>query len=141
VRVIERLGSDNVYVSIYESDSTDATGHYLEEFKQLLTHRDIDHSIVNGGKSDPSAAHRIQHLANVRNHALEPLTRLKQQFDKIIFMNDVLFCADDVLALIAYAQLHGSDLTCGLDFDNQGGIGFYDTWVARDIDGRFFNKR
>ena len=36
---------------------------------------------------------------------------------------------------------HRADLACGLDFDNVGGkLGFYDTWVARDIAGRPFYK-
>ena len=33
-------------------------------------------------------------------------------------------------------------MTCGLDFDmDSAGLGFYDTWVARDVNGEFFRKR
>ncbi len=47
--------------------------------------------------------------------------------DKIVFLNDVLFCANDVLRL----ALHQADLACGLDLVFNywaGGLMFYDFW-------------
>ncbi|KAJ9531069.1 hypothetical protein QJQ45_000920 [Haematococcus lacustris] len=82
---------------------------------------------------------RIPFLARVRNEALLPLrnatvyhtalarvgsvarpaapdvgsTDFGFPADRIIFINDVFFCWQDVLRLL----LHGADLACGLDFD------------------------
>ena len=35
--------------------------------------------------------------------------------DKIVFFNDVYFCARDVIRLL----LHGADMACGMDFDRR----------------------
>jgi hypothetical protein len=41
------------------------------------------------------------------------------------------------LQLIHQSLLHQSDITCGMDFIHTEGseLGFYDTWVARDVEG------
>ena len=70
---------------------------------------------------------RIEFLAKVRNKALEPLWNLEDmsseqargvghwRADRIIFMNDVFFCAKDVVRLL----LHEVDMACALDFGNR----------------------
>ena len=78
---------------------------------------------------------RIEFLAQVRNAALEPLwldspdssarnssswfsnrkTQKMWPADKIVFFNDVYFCARDVIRLL----LHGADMACGMDFDRR----------------------
>lgn len=35
--------------------------------------------------------------------------------DRVVFMNDVYFCARDVVRLL----LHGADMACGMDFDRK----------------------
>jgi hypothetical protein len=60
---------------------------------------------------------------------MEPLyNRPKDTFTHVIFLNDILFCQQDIFRLLVY----GADMACGLDFD----VGFRDTWVGRTIDGR-----
>ena len=49
----------------------------------------------------------------------------------VIFLNDVLFCANDVLRLV----LLDADLACGLDFQHPTETHLYDIWVLRDIAG------
>jgi len=88
---------------------------------------------------------RIDFLAQVRNAALEPLwlkvgagdggqgvaqggaglwynqraRGLKSQAlwpaDKVVFLNDVYFCARDAVRLL----LHDADMACGMDFDRK----------------------
>lgn len=79
---------------------------------------------------------RIDFLAQVRNAALEPLwldtvsdggvaptwfrtaaPRAEKAWpaDRVVFMNDVYFCAKDVVRLL----LHGADMACGMDFDRR----------------------
>lgn len=54
------------------------------------------------------------------------------QADTVVFLNDVYFCAGDVLRLLQY----DADMVCGLDFDD----GFRDIWVARDANGDMLEK-
>lgn len=142
LHLIDTLGRRQVYVSIYESGSSDETRMYLELLRILLDKRSIAHYIVfeseittgqredggNDRKFDEST-HRIEFLAWVRNQALKPLDRLpnRQTFDRIIFLNDVYFCADDIHELVFQSLLNNASLTCGLDFDGDDKLGFYDT--------------
>ncbi|OMH81486.1 Alpha-1,3-mannosyltransferase CMT1 [Zancudomyces culisetae] len=71
----------------------------------------------------------------------------KNKFDKIVFINDVMFCRNDILELILQSYIHGADITCPLDLDFYDETGknpdekrFRDTWVARDINGNAFKK-
>ena len=49
----------------------------------------------------------------------------------VLFLNDVLLYAEDVLELLATGG-GGYDLACGMDFE---GVKLYDTWVLRDLSG------
>lgn len=108
-----KLGPENIYISIYESGSYDNTkGALVEldaELEQLKVPRNITLSYVS--HADEIAAppdgegwvvtprgkkelRRIPYLSRVRNHSLESLRRLAKQgthFDKILFLNDVVF--------------------------------------------------
>ena len=46
--------------------------------------------------------------------------------DRVIFINDVFFCVNDVMRL----AFQDADLACGMDFQQQfpGLLAFYDTW-------------
>ncbi|KAK5170221.1 uncharacterized protein LTR77_004807 [Saxophila tyrrhenica] len=81
------------------------------------------------------ALRRIHYLAQLRNKALEPLVELGkkgEKFDRVLFLNDVVFSADDVLNLLQtkdgkYAA------ACSLDFESPPA--FYDTFALRDSEG------
>ncbi|KAL8966892.1 MAG: hypothetical protein Q9197_005735 [Variospora fuerteventurae] len=113
----------SVFISIYENGSWDSTKSVLKQLKQTLEGKGIPHEIVIDdishneiiGKNASSAgwlstAHgkemrRIPYLATVRNEALKPLGSLTgsgTSFDKLVFINDVVFqvrlslaCFDD----------------------------------------------
>jgi alpha-1,3-mannosyltransferase len=110
-----------VFVSIYESGSNDQTKTNLYLLSVLLESRGVKHSIQGGDEKLDFLSHRIEFLANMRNRALESLSSAVSggPFDKIIFLNDVFFCADDVKELIHQSLLQNADLTCGLDFDTE----------------------
>ncbi|KAJ1719242.1 hypothetical protein LPJ53_005960 [Coemansia erecta] len=85
--------------------------------------------------------HRIEYMAQLRNKALEPLYLHShtRRFAKVVFLNDVFFCATDVLELLSQARIHGAHLTCAEDYQlRHGALAFYDTWVSRDILGNPF---
>ncbi|PVU89709.1 hypothetical protein BB561_005191 [Smittium simulii] len=148
-RVFEYLGPDNIFISLYENGSKDATRNVIRMFKNSLQTWNIEHLISTEKAHKPEKWHRIEYLAKVRNKALKPLYEQEKRgikYDKILFINDAIFCRNDILELIYQSDLQQSDITCPLDFDmmkgenNKNIIGFRDTWVARDLGGDSFNK-
>lgn len=99
-------------------------------------------------QAPPEAKHsRIDDLARLRNFALEPLRNSIEAdstggaFSTVIFMNDVFFCASDILELLYQREVQGADMVCGLDYfrdlvrSHVIGAEYYDTWVGRTING------
>jgi alpha-1,3-mannosyltransferase len=94
---------------------------------------------VGGNLTRQPEQDRIDFLAQVRNAALEPLwletgseevaglapwynsrsrglqSQVLWPADKVIFLNDVYFCARDAVRLL----LHDADMACGMDFDRK----------------------
>jgi hypothetical protein len=167
VDLVEVLGPDNVYVSIYESGSIDNTKEMLQWLDNMLdfhfptiqktitldntTHEDE----IDAGPFDsegnprsgwilpPQGTHgkeirRIPYLSRLRNLSLQPLLDQHAKghtYDKILFLNDVVFKPSDVLTLLATNQ--GSfSAACALDYHLNGYLAhYYDTFAVRDIDG------
>ncbi|KOS21324.1 hypothetical protein ESCO_006785 [Escovopsis weberi] len=154
LRLIDSLGSSNVYVSLSENDSDDYTASKLLHFGSKLRRLHVRHSIniTSGLRGYPldnpwhSIKHRMSYMANLRNGVLEPLGHLGMRFENVIMLNDVVYHHTDVLKLIAAVggdDTIGSDgamhapgrrrMACSLDMD---GATLYDTWVLRDSCGR-----
>ncbi|KAL8835215.1 MAG: hypothetical protein Q9170_003411 [Blastenia crenularia] len=157
----------SVFISIYESGSWDSTKSILRQLKLTLDDKSIQNEIVIDDtsheeviKQDPSSAgwlktaygremRRIPYLATVRNEALKPLSNLASSgvtFDKIVYINDVVFKAEDILTLLNTRDGKFA-AACALDFLNPPwnsvdaatrGLhppGIYDDFATRDIDG------
>ncbi|KAL2371134.1 polysaccharide export protein, variant [Blastomyces gilchristii SLH14081] len=154
VELARKFGKDNIYVSVYESGSWDDSKGALRELDQQLEELGVDRTIIldpathedeinkppgrEGWIDTPRGKRelrRIPYLAHMRNRSLEPLERLVQAgrtFDKIIFLNDVIFSMTDIITLLntrsgSYAA------ACSLDFGKPGL--FYDTFALRDSKG------
>ncbi|KPI36039.1 uncharacterized protein AB675_1662 [Cyphellophora attinorum] len=166
IDMVEALGPENVFLSIYESGSLDNTKEMLEFLERQLeqrfptlrkeirmentTHEDEMNVGPYDGNGNPRPGwvlppsetekkqlRRIPFLAKLRNISLQPLLReraLGRTYDKILFVNDVVFTPSDVLTLLATNQ--GSYSTaCALDFHSESRFGlapYYDTFVLRD---------
>jgi len=140
--IIKHLQPKNVFVSIFESGSSDQTKLYLGLCSTILETIGAPYLIQTSGESRSVGMHRIKYLSHVRNVAMNPLFTQETRFDRILFLNDVFFCASDALSLLMQATANKADMVCGLDYDtDDNGPGFYDTWVARDINGKRFEKR
>lgn len=156
------LGKENVFVSIYESGSLDNSKEVLKFLDDVLAQNQVPRSVVLDPTShaDEIAAgpldeqgnprsgwiqtttvgtgkemRRIPFLARQRNTSLRPLFDMKKQgqtFDKILFLNDVVFRPSDVLSLLATNQGSFSS-ACSLDFHYPPA--FYDTFALRDSEG------
>lgn len=107
-----KLGPENVYISIYESGSYDNTKGALMELDMELERLQVPHTITlspithedemtatpgEGWVKTPKGdmeLRRIPYLSRTRNMSLKPLEELAKQgviFDKILFLNDVVF--------------------------------------------------
>ncbi len=119
------IGSENLYFSIYASGGWDDTKDALEEFDKILedlgvsrnitmidsTHDDeLSQTQIGPGWIDTPRGkkerRRIPYLSGLRNIALEPLAKLYKQgekFDKILFLNDVVFSVRLLLDTVSHA--------------------------------------
>ncbi|KAF3932150.1 hypothetical protein ABW20_dc0108129 [Dactylellina cionopaga] len=158
--LIKQLGPENVYVSIYENGSWDETPAMLRELDQELgrmgvarrvlieaiTHREQVAEVVAQGNDKPGwvmtsrgkkELRRIPMLAKLRNRLLEPLEELKKwgkgDFDRVLFLNDVVFTAQDVIRLLKTREGNYTAV-CSMDFNKPQY--YYDTFALRDISGR-----
>jgi Cryptococcal mannosyltransferase 1 len=81
---------------------------------------------------------RIAFLSEVRNRALRPLEAATTQFDKLLFINDVMFDPLEALQLLLSTNVDSNGRTqygavCAVDFINA--FKFYDTFATRDLEG------
>lgn len=91
---------------------------------------------------DKQEGRRIAVLAAARNIALTPLFHgaVAQhmpggRFDTVLFLNDIIFCAADVLEVLYAKAEQGAHEACSVDWD-WGGRNIYDRWVLRALSGR-----
>ena len=151
------IGRDNVFISIQESGSWDdskgallwldsnlqAAGIRRKIILDPTTHEDeINRTPAETGwvwtPRNQMELRRIPYLAGLRNLVMEPLYEMQkngEMFDKILFLNDVVFESRDIRNLIAtrdgdYAA------ACSLDFRDPPQ--FYDTMALRDSEGHDF---
>ncbi|KAH0218860.1 hypothetical protein KCU86_g2496, partial [Aureobasidium melanogenum] len=154
VALAKDIGPENVFVSIYESGSYDNTKAVLRVLDQSLEENGIPRRVIldetthadeiskpsgdSGWLEIPNGTtqlRRIPYLAKSRNIAMQPLYELQDAnvvFDKILFLNDVVFTTPNIQKLLAtrdgdYAA------ACALDFSRPPA--FYDTFALRDIEG------
>jgi alpha-1,3-mannosyltransferase len=128
----ESVGYDNLFISIYESNSEDQTKSMLSDFDVELTRRSIPHLIKMENVHNHIGVHgnfdRIAFLADVRNKVYEALDvgeglKYKSRVDRVVWLNDVIFDSGDVLKLL---DTNGGDfdVACGIDHIP---LGMYDT--------------
>ncbi len=121
VALADHLGPQNVHFAAVESGSQDNTKEALMDLKASLDRRGVSNTISLGmtvdeqlaeldAAPDPAGARvpgwiwdqdeqhyalrRIPYLARVRNQVMEPLAALARQgrrFDKVLWVNDVVF--------------------------------------------------
>lgn len=167
------LGRENVFVAIHESGSWDDSKGALRELDLALdelgvrrniavsnvTHLDeISAAGKGGGWIDTPRGQkelrRIPYLSQLRNSNLEPLQQLarhRETFDKVLFLNDVVFtvCFPFLSLYNGFEELtrlqvadvfrlldtNSGDFAaaCALDFERPPQV--YDTFALRDAEG------
>ncbi|KAM7191315.1 Cryptococcal mannosyltransferase 1 domain containing protein [Naviculisporaceae sp. PSN 640] len=153
--LVEKLGPENVFVSVYEGGSWDDSKGALRELETKLEEKGVAKKIVldkethaNAMAAQPQPGkgwvqmpdgdmklRRIPYLSRLRNQSLKPLLDLAENgttFDYVIFLGDVVFTVGDVIALLN--TNHGNfAAACSLDFSKPPL--YYDTFALRDSDG------
>ena len=139
VDLAEKLGTENVFISIYESGSWDNSKELLRELIRVLESRGVQHRIIldetthqdeidrppapEGWLQTPrgrTELRRIPYLSKLRNKVLEPLAEFaaaNRTFDKILFLNDVSFKVNSLYPVptsIAHADNDARSRTSGL---------------------------
>lgn len=154
--LVDYFGSNNTFVSVYESGSWDDSKGALRDLQEKLKAVDARHKVVlddtthedeitqgPGARGDgwidtprgKKELRRIPYLSRLRNLSLKPLEELAEEgiyFDKILFLNDVVFTLEDTLTLLnTNSGLYAA--ACSLDFSKAPN--YYDTFALRDSEG------
>ncbi|KAK0715250.1 cryptococcal mannosyltransferase 1-domain-containing protein [Lasiosphaeris hirsuta] len=158
VDLVNALGPENVFVSVYESGSWDDSKGALRELDRELektgvgkqitlddtTHEELVTgqpgeegwiTVSSGERAGKKALRRIPYLSRLRNLTLQPLRELAENgttFDHVLFLGDVVFSVSDVVGLLNTNDgLYAA--ACSLDFSRPPL--YYDTFALRDADG------
>ena len=119
IALINILGKENVYVSIYEYGSTDNTKDAVAELKLTLERMVVNHTVVSDTrvheeevnqevgineqkegwivtKNGKKEMRRLPLLADLKNKAMAPLEELRKErkaadFDRILWLGSVVF--------------------------------------------------
>lgn len=147
LHLIDLLGPENTFLSIYVNDAGPLAKEALEMlekrvtcehalvFEEHLSLDEVPHVILPDGTD---RVKRIDYLAEVRNRALRPLDASATQYDKLLYLNDVVFHPIDAANLLFSTHTTSSGkadyrAACAVDFINP--FKFYDTFATRDMEG------
>ncbi|KIX08029.1 uncharacterized protein Z518_02684 [Rhinocladiella mackenziei CBS 650.93] len=145
--LIQLLGPKNAFLSIYVNDSGPEAKKALENLRQRVPcdhelvfedHLELDELPHITTPDGSQRVKRIEYLAEVRNRALRPLEISNTTFDKLLYLNDVVFHPIDAAQLLFSTHTVAEGTTdyraaCAVDFINA--FKFYDTFATRDMDG------
>ncbi|RDB24274.1 hypothetical protein Hypma_008551 [Hypsizygus marmoreus] len=146
VQMAKRLGTNNLFVSMLDYDSTDSTETLTDLCEAVLTLLGVPFRIrrVPGMTEDPSAAYYPLEEAHMRNLALEPLRELQVKrnikFHRVIWLKGFT-CPNDILETIKISFANEAAMVCGMDWaEHNGFFIFSDRWRTRDIEGDQFRQ-
>jgi alpha-1,3-mannosyltransferase len=126
------VGEDNIFISIYESNSNDKTKEMLTRFEADLTRQKVPHHIEMASTHDHIGVegnyNRIDFLAKLRNKVydaldVQPGASYKSRVNRVLWLNDILFDSASALDLLNTNEGR-YDVACGLDYVP---LGVYDT--------------
>ena len=154
IELISYISPKNLFLSIFESGSNDQTKVIIQRFTDIIEKLGIKYQIFTSPLGKTDQMNRIEYLAFVRNLALEPLykdievlssnskfTETQVNYDAVLFLNDVYYCANDILELFYQQALNDAHMVAGMDYDAPNGLPmFYDTWVAHLLSGHNARK-
>ncbi|KAI0160377.1 glycosyltransferase family 69 protein [Xylariaceae sp. FL1272] len=156
LNLIDYLGPENVFFSAVESGSQDDSKTALLDLQRSLDAKGVPNKISLGltvweqleeietrpSQREPGwiwnkaesqfELRRIPYLSRVRNDAMEPLERLAAKgrtFDKVLWINDVVFDTEDIVTLF---NTRGGKYAAACSMDYKSSPQYYDTFALRD---------
>jgi hypothetical protein len=148
LELIELLGPENTFVSIYENGNGQEGAKALRELEtripsgKEIVFEELDKNsfpkitLPDGTKR----VKRLTYLSDIRNRALRPLDKVTDvKYDKILFLNDVFFYPIEAAQLLFSTNMGADGKTdyiaaCAMDFHDDP-IKFYDAFASRDFGG------
>ena len=127
VQMAKRLGTNNLFVSMLDYDSTDSTETLTDLCEAVLTLLGVPFRIrrVSGMTEDPGAAYYPLEEAHMRNLALEPLHELQSlrsiKFSRVIWLKGFT-CPNDLLETIKISFANEASMVCGMDWAEHNGF-------------------
>ena len=147
--LVDLLGPENTFVSIFESDGGDKGDQALREYDMdfpcehkfiAVEEVELQHPALITLTDGAKAVKRIEYLAEARNRALAPLRGSSApRYDKILYLNDIIFDPVEAAQLLFSTNIQYNGRTsykaaCAQDFKSP--FLMYDMLAARDADGR-----
>ncbi|KAF1831459.1 Zip-domain-containing protein [Decorospora gaudefroyi] len=146
LELVDLLGPQNVYLSIYEDNADLVTKQSLVSFRQKVK---CNSTIVSEQLDLASLPHialpngdvrlqRIAFLAEVRNRALAPIDQHGLHFDRVLYLNDVHFDPIEAAQLLFATNIDSTgraDYAAACAVDHIMPFKFYDRFATRDFDG------
>ncbi|TRX96728.1 hypothetical protein FHL15_002394 [Xylaria flabelliformis] len=156
--LVDYFGPENIYFSAIESGSQDESKAALLDLQTLLDMKGVANTITLGQtvweqldeiytRPPPDVRvptwiwnvaeaqwemRRIPYLARVRNQAMEPLKELENNgitFDKVLWLNDVVFDTEDIVTLL---NTRNDNYAAACSMDYKHAPLYYDTFALRD---------
>lgn len=137
VQTMGYLGAENCALSIVEAHSQNTTRHILRELRSKIESLGAVFYHENSNLDPGDGRHeRTAILAELRNRALDPMLRAPSLFKlaTIVFVNDLIRCADDLLEVLYQQAKLRADITCAINWIHNG-ISYYDIWAAQGLGG------
>lgn len=122
--LVSFVGPSRIHIAITEAGSTDHSPQLLHHLARALFSLGASFSIRSYGSSQDTAwdrpDERMRILAEARNWPLDHVEGEVADdlggFDAVVLMNDVTFCAVDMLELVYQRVVQRADMVCGLDY-------------------------
>lgn len=155
--LVKHFGTKSVFVAILEGGSWDDSKGALRDLDKRLSELNVRRSVVldnvthktevsriplpneTGWIKTADGRHlrrRISYLADLRNQVMNEMIKESEasgkHFDKVIWLNDVVFTVEDVTTLLA-TRKGDYAAACSLDFSKPPI--YYDTFALRDSKG------
>jgi alpha-1,3-mannosyltransferase len=141
VQAIRFLGPEACSLSVVEGRSDDGTYQILEALRESIESLGSTFHLESTSLNPKSkGADRIAVLSQLRNMALAPMLDDPTSYShaaKVIFINDVAICPEDILELLYQHDFQSATMTCAFDWIHDGDT-FYDVWVSRSMSGDLF---
>ncbi|KAL3454038.1 cryptococcal mannosyltransferase 1-domain-containing protein [Aspergillus insuetus] len=141
VGLADVFGSDNIFVSVCETGSSDNTKNSLRDLDKALETNRIGRRVITSVTEPQNAASRdhesshLPYIPQLRNKCLEPLYDLRGAglfFDRILFLSDIAFTTEDVLSLLG---TNYGTYTAACSFNPLIFPAYTDPFALRDADG------